>query len=172
MPASWRAAPCATSNRAWLSIRAIRTEDRSPTRTISDEQERATAKPGRLDFRSGSDGRSADALGHRRRPRAVGDAGRRVLGDPRATAHLAPGATAQGARTLGAIEEPVPAHATGRRQQAGPASELYRSAGFSRLFRLRAGRDHHDRWQTLSPPPHGALARPRPARRAPQVHFR
>ena len=57
---------------------------RSPTRTISHEQERAAAEPGGLDLRSRRDDRSADALGRRRRPRAVGDEGRRLHDHSRA----------------------------------------------------------------------------------------
>ncbi len=72
---------CATSSQAWHSIRAIPTASRSPMRTTSHEQERAAAEPGRLHLRSGRHGRSPDALGRSRRPRAVGDEGRLVHND-------------------------------------------------------------------------------------------
>ena len=65
---------------------------------ISHDQECATTEPGRLDLRPGSDGRSADALGRRRRPRALGHEGRCVHDDSRAAAHDAPGAAPQGHR--------------------------------------------------------------------------
>src|SRR5579884_1016252 len=163
--------PCAMSSQVWRSRSGIPGATRSQMRTISHDQERATAEPTDIHLRSRRHDRPADKVRGGGRSRILGDAGQLLHDDSRAAPDSQTRTALEGSGATGPEYQSFAAHAAGlNRHNDWNAGRCY-SACFSDVVRLRAGRDNDRDDRDASATTPRALAGPRHQGEA-QIRFR